>query len=74
MKRGKPEITEVIFTKDHLKIRWICKNCGFGELDLFSISQTNGFDVYTECLGEAFYKEILEALPRFLLKESIIKE
>jgi hypothetical protein len=65
------EITDVTFLKDYIEISWVA-HIGFGILTIHKTEE--GFEVETECLGEEFYKDIIDKFKEYLLKDFKIVE
>lgn len=81
--KKKIEVDGVVINDGHLKCMWHGKP-GFGELDIYANKEdpyekgeegeTKSFLVATECMGEDFYKEVLESAIEYIENKSIIIE
>lgn len=60
------EITDVLFLENRIEIEWIA-HIGFGVLTIYKAE--NGWEVDTECLGDDFYKDVLDKFKEYLLKD-----
>jgi hypothetical protein len=60
------EITDVEFRDNCIVISWVA-HIGFGILTIYKTDK--GFEIDTECLGEEFYKDILDKFKEYLLKD-----
>lgn len=80
----KIEVDGVILRDGYIKCLWHGP-MGFGELDIdanredpsgddYYTDETNSFKIYTECLGEKFYHQVLNAMVEYLKTHSIIIE
>ena len=61
------EINQITFGPDFMVVDWIA-NIGWGQLTIQSTKK--GFNIDTECLGTEFLVECLEAVKKYLLKNS----
>ncbi len=80
----KPIVDGIIIRDGQIKCLWYGKS-GFGELDIYSNrnqplsdsvydDETKSFEITTECMGEQFYHDILEAMINYLKEHSNIIE
>lgn len=60
------DIDYVHFLQDRVEIGWSA-HIGFGVLTIYKAE--NGWEVDTECLGDDFYKDILDKFKEYLLKD-----
>lgn len=58
------DITDVEFRDNHIVISWVA-HIGFGILTIYKTDK--GFEIDTECLGEEFYKDVLDKFKEYLL-------
>ena len=67
------EINYVHFNTNCAYIGWSA-NIGFGVLTIHKDSDDKPFEVETECLGDNFYKQVLDKFKEYLLKDYKIIE
>lgn len=63
------DITNVEFKDNHIVISWVA-HIGFGILTIYKTDK--GFEIDTECLGEEFYKDVLDKFKEYLSTNSKI--
>ena len=57
------DITNVEFKDNRIVISWVA-HIGFGILTIYKTDK--GFEIDTECLGEEFYKDVLDKFKEYL--------
>lgn len=57
------DITDVEFRDNRIVISWVA-HIGFGILTIYKTDK--GFEIDTECLGEEFYKDVLDKFKEYL--------
>lgn len=73
MKDYNIKINYVHFNTDCVCIGWSA-NIGFGVLTIHQDNDDKPFEVETECLGDNFYKQVLDKFKEYLLKDYKIIE
>lgn len=73
MKDYNIEINYVHFNTNCVYIGWSA-NIGFGVLTIHQDNDDEPFEIETECLGEDFYKQVLDKFKEYLLKDYKIIE
>lgn len=73
MKDYNIEINYVHFNTNCVCIGWSA-NIGFGVLTIHQDKDDEPFEIETECLGEDFYKQVLDKFKDYLLKDYKIIE
>ena len=73
MKDYNIEINYVHFNTNCVYIGWSA-NIGFGVLTIHQDNDDEPFEIETECLGEEFYKQVLDKFKEYLLKDYKIIE
>ena len=76
MKKYDITINDISFQDNVIFIDWSAKGVGFGQLTI-SVSYDNEnppFLVETECMGENFYKQVMEAAKLYIFEKSKIIE
>ena len=58
------DITDVEFRDNRIVISWVA-HIGFGILTIYKTDK--GFEIDTECLGEEFYRDVLDKFKEYLL-------
>jgi hypothetical protein len=52
-----------------MRLEWVVKNFGFGTIDFFA-TEDGEIEIYTECMGKEFVKEIMN----YVIDNAKIKE